>query len=50
MTDNIKKYLAQLETQKKLEEHQKILAQIEFEKSHYTIMPGVHVKKFERAA
>jgi len=43
-------YLAQAEKQKQMAEHQKILAQIEFEKTHYTIMPGVHVKKFERAA
>jgi len=42
--------LSQIEQQKQMEEQQKILAQIAFEKNHYTIMPGVHVKKFERAA
>jgi len=57
MTESIKQHLAQLEKQKQMVEQQKILAaqqkilaQIEFEKNHYTIMPGVHVKKFERAA
>jgi len=50
MTESNKQYLSQAEKQKQMAEQQKIQAQIEFEKTHYTIMPGIHVKKFERAA
>jgi len=50
MTESIKKYLAEAEKKKQLEAEKKKQQEEDFKKNYFIVMPGVHVKKFQRAA